>query len=99
MIISPSYPEVLLGNFGFPARGFWVLGGPDFGHFWQGAQKGSIPNFGRKSTKLGRIVRFTYKMTQNENGAGLVQIRKLPKILRIFVFEFELSARGPDNAN
>ena len=77
-IISPPYPEVILDNFSFPAGGrsagqravLWPLGRilAIFGN--SHLRRESIPNFGPISVKLGRIVRVTKKMTQNENGPG-----------------------------
>ena len=77
-IISPPYPEVTLDNFGFPVGGRLAARRavfrprlPKVALFGSGRVFiASTPNFGPSLTKLVGTIRFTKKMTHNDNGAG-----------------------------
>ena len=77
-IISPPYPEVTLDNFGFPVGGRLAARRavfrprlPKVALFGSGRVFiASTPNFGPSLTKLVGTIRFTKKMTHNDNGPG-----------------------------
>ena len=77
-IITPPHPEVTLDNFGFPVGGRLAARRavfrprlPKVALFGSGRVFiASTPNFGPSLTKLVGTIRFTKKMTHNDNGPG-----------------------------
>ena len=77
-IITSTYPEVTLDNFSFPVDGRLAARRavsrprlPKVALFGSGRVFiASTPNFGPSLTKLVGTIRFTKKMTHNDNGAG-----------------------------
>ena len=78
LITCPPYPEVTLDTFGFPVDGRLAARRavfrprlPKVALFGSGRVFiASTPNFGPSLTKLVGTIRFTKKMTHNDNGAG-----------------------------
>ena len=78
LITCPPYPEVTLDTFGFPVGGRLAARRavfrprlPKVALFGSGRVFiASTPNFGPSLTKLVGTIRFTKKMTHNDNGAG-----------------------------